>query len=108
MRQSNDRERPCVVRVWLALEYKGIDYDTMFIDLQDKPKWFLEVVPKGLVPVAKIKDKILPESYAILKVRGTKLRVAYFLARLFCVIFQSLETVTVSGVEFSSPDSFHI
>ena len=55
--------------MWLALEFKGIDYDTMFINLRDKPKWFLELVPKGLVPVAKIKDKILPESYEILKVQ---------------------------------------
>lgn len=54
-------------RVWLALEYKGIDYDTMFINLRNKPQWFLELVPKGTVPVAKIKDKLLAESYDILK-----------------------------------------
>lgn len=44
----------------------------MFINLRNKPKWFLELVPKGLVPVAKIKDKILPESYEILKVEGVQ------------------------------------
>jgi len=52
----------------LALEYKGIDYDTMFINLRDKPDWFLELVPSGLVPVAKVKDKLVHESYDILKV----------------------------------------
>ena len=55
-------------RVWLALEYKGIDYDTMFINLRDKPQWFLELIPTGLVPVAKVKDKLVHESYDILKV----------------------------------------
>lgn len=66
VKNDSARQTPC--RVWLALEWKGIDYDTMFINLRDKPKWFMEMVPKGLVPVAKIKDKLLPESYEILKV----------------------------------------
>ena len=58
-------------RVWLALEYKGIDYDTMFINLRDKPKWFLDLIPKnpkGLVPVAKVRDRLVHESFDILKV----------------------------------------
>ncbi len=60
-------------RVWLALEYKGIDYDTMFINLRDKPEWFLELVPTGLVPVAKVKDDLVHESYDILKVCSSSL-----------------------------------
>ena len=61
-------------RVWLALEYKGIDYDTMFINLRNKPQWFLDLAPKGTVPVAKIKDQLLFESYDILKVRESCLK----------------------------------
>lgn len=60
---------PSLCRVWLALEWKGIDYDTMLINLRDKPDWFLELVPTGLVPVAKIRDKLIHESYDILRVR---------------------------------------
>ena len=58
-------------RVWLALEYKRISYDTMFINLRDKPKWFLDLIPenpKGLVPVAKIRNRLVHESFDILKV----------------------------------------
>ena len=48
----------------------------MFINLRNKPQWFLDLVPKGLVPVAKIKDKLLPESYDILKVNKIHASVA--------------------------------
>lgn len=57
-----------ICRVWLALEYKGIDYDTMLIDLRNKPQWFTELAPRGQVPVAKIKDRLLTESKEILLV----------------------------------------
>lgn len=41
----------------------------MLISLRNKPKWYLDLVPRGLVPVAKVKDKLVTESYDILKVK---------------------------------------
>ncbi len=41
---------PFCERVWLALEIKGIPYQEQLINLQDKPMWFLQMVPTGLVP----------------------------------------------------------
>lgn len=39
-------------------------YETVNIDLKDKPDWFLEKNPLGLVPVLEIDDKIVYESTA--------------------------------------------
>jgi glutathione S-transferase len=57
---------PFCERVWLALEEKGIDYDTMFIDLRDKPDWFKQMVPTALVPAAQIDGELVWESLDIL------------------------------------------
>jgi glutathione S-transferase len=40
--------------VWLALEIKSIPYQEQLINLQDKPKWFLQMVPTGLVPAVSL------------------------------------------------------
>lgn len=42
---------PFVQRVTALLEAKNISYDIEFIDLSDKPQWFLELSPTGQVPV---------------------------------------------------------
>lgn len=48
---------PFSQRVLLTLEEKRVSYKKHLINLQDKPKWFLEDVnPKGTVPVIKIGD----------------------------------------------------
>lgn len=57
---------PFCERVWLALEEKGIEYDTMFIDLRDKPDWFKQMVPTALVPAAQIDGELVWESLDIL------------------------------------------
>jgi glutathione S-transferase len=41
---------PFCERVWLALEIKQIPYQEQLINLQDKPTWFTQMVPTGLVP----------------------------------------------------------
>ena len=41
---------PFCERVWLALEIKQIPYEEQLINLQDKPSWFKQMVPTGLVP----------------------------------------------------------
>lgn len=55
-------------QVWLALEEKNIPYDTVLINLQDKPEWFTKMIPTQLVPAAKINGKLVYESYDIMMV----------------------------------------
>ena len=42
---------PFVQRVTALLEAKNIDYDLEFIELSNKPQWFLDISPNGQVPV---------------------------------------------------------
>ncbi|WP_050932908.1 glutathione S-transferase family protein, partial [Vibrio harveyi] len=42
---------PFVQRVTAALEAKQIPYEIEYINLKDKPQWFLEISPNGQVPV---------------------------------------------------------
>ena len=44
---------PFCERVWLALEHKGLPYETDYIDLQNKPEWYKELVPTALVPAVR-------------------------------------------------------
>lgn len=46
----------------LALEVKGIPYDTVLVDLRNKPEWYLKAVPTGLTPAARIKGTLMWES----------------------------------------------
>jgi glutathione S-transferase len=57
-----------LLQVWLALEYKGISYDTMLIDLQNKPEWYSNIAPTKLVPAVRVNGEVVYESYDILKV----------------------------------------
>lgn len=57
---------PFCERVWLALEEKNIPYDTVLINLQDKPEWFKNMVPTQLVPAVKINGELVYESYDIM------------------------------------------
>ena len=59
--------------MWLALEEKSIPYDTVLINLQDKPEWFTKMVPTQLVPAAKINGKLVYESYDIMMVGWCRL-----------------------------------
>lgn len=58
----------CCMQVWFALEEKNIPYDTVLINLQNKPAWFKELVPTQLVPAVKIDGKLVYESYDIMMV----------------------------------------
>lgn len=57
---------PFCERVWFALEEKGIPFATEFIDLNNKPQWYIDLVPTTLVPAAQIEDQFVYESKAIL------------------------------------------
>ena len=59
---------PFVQRVTALLEAKGVDYDIEYIDLSNKPQWFLDISPNGQVPVLVTDDNhILFESDAIVE-----------------------------------------
>ena len=44
---------------------KDVEFEVTFINLREKPDWFLEISPLGKVPVLKVDDDILFESNAI-------------------------------------------
>ena len=44
---------------------KNVEFEVTYIDLQKKPDWFLEISPRGKVPVLKVNDEVLFESNAI-------------------------------------------
>ncbi len=44
---------------------KNVDFDVTYVNLRDKPAWFLEISPHGKVPVLKVGEEILFESNAI-------------------------------------------
>jgi len=56
---------PFVQRSIITLKKKGIDFKVTYIDLANKPDWFLELSPLGKVPVVKYGDEVLFESAVI-------------------------------------------
>lgn len=44
---------------------KDVEFEVTFINLRDKPDWFLKISPHGKVPVLKVNEEILFESNAI-------------------------------------------
>lgn len=56
---------PWVQRSVITMRAKGVDFDVTYVDLQNKPDWFLEISPHGKVPVLKVDDVALFESNAI-------------------------------------------
>jgi glutathione S-transferase len=47
---------PYVQRSAITLNFKGIPYETRYIDLANKPQWFLELSPTGKVPVLVVRE----------------------------------------------------
>jgi glutathione S-transferase len=56
---------PYCARVRIVLAEKGVPYDTVEIDLRDRPAWLYEKNPAGKVPVLEEDGWILPESAVI-------------------------------------------
>jgi glutathione S-transferase len=56
---------PYCARVRIALAEKGIEYETVEIDLDDRPSWLYEKNPLGRVPVLEEDTFVLPESAVI-------------------------------------------
>ena len=49
-------------RVRLAVAAKGIPHESVYIHLERKPSWFLQINGNGLVPVVDHNQKIVRES----------------------------------------------
>jgi glutathione S-transferase len=49
----------------IVMRAKGVEFDVTYINLREKPDWFLEISPHGKVPVLKVGDVNLFESNAI-------------------------------------------
>ncbi|MGH1349924.1 MAG: glutathione S-transferase family protein [Methyloligellaceae bacterium] len=58
---------PYVQRAVIALEEKNAAFEKVYIDLAQKPDWFLEISPLGRVPVLKVGDTAIFESSVILE-----------------------------------------
>lgn len=56
---------PWVQRSVILLRVKKVDFDVTYINLREKPDWFLEISPHGKVPVLKVGEEVLFESNAI-------------------------------------------
>lgn len=56
---------PYVERSRIVLEEKKIPYDIDFVDLKNKPAWFLEISPRGKVPVLVVDGTPIFESMVI-------------------------------------------
>jgi glutathione S-transferase len=58
---------PYCARVRIALAEKGIAFETVEIDLSNRPAWLYEKNPTGRVPVLEEDDRPLPESAVIME-----------------------------------------
>ncbi|MFL6037152.1 MAG: glutathione S-transferase family protein [Gaiellaceae bacterium] len=56
---------PYCARVRIVLAEKGIEYETVEVDLDDRPAWIYEKNPLGRVPVIEEDTFVLPESAVI-------------------------------------------
>jgi len=56
---------PYCARVRIALAEKGVEYETVEVDLDDRPSWIYEKNPLGRVPVLEDDAFVLPESAVI-------------------------------------------
>lgn len=56
---------PYVQRAVITLLEKQIPHDRTYIDLGNKPDWFLQISPLGKVPLLRVDDEVLFESAVI-------------------------------------------
>jgi stringent starvation protein A len=58
---------PYCARIRIVLAEKGLPYETVVVDLDDRPAWIYEKNPLGKVPVLEEDDFVLPESAVIME-----------------------------------------
>ena len=56
---------PFVQRSLITMNYKKVPYEVNYIDLANKPDWFLKISPMGKVPILQVDDEVLFESAVI-------------------------------------------
>jgi glutathione S-transferase len=56
---------PYCARVRIVLAEKGLEYETVVVDLDDRPAWIYDKNPLGRVPVLEEDAFVLPESVVI-------------------------------------------
>ena len=56
---------PFVQRSVITLREKNVEHDVTYIDLANKPDWFVKISPLGKVPVLQVGDEVLFESAVI-------------------------------------------
>jgi RNA polymerase-associated protein len=56
---------PYCARVRIVLAEKGVEYETIVVDLDDRPAWIYQKNPTGRVPVLEEDTFVLPESAVI-------------------------------------------
>src|SRR5579885_1769109 len=58
---------PYCARVRIVLAEKGVEYETVVVDLDDRPAWIYEKNSTGRVPVLEEDAFVLPESAVIME-----------------------------------------
>lgn len=58
---------PYVQRAVISLTEKSVAFERVYVDLANKPAWFLAISPLGKTPVLKIDDQAIFESASILE-----------------------------------------
>ncbi|MDX6479820.1 MAG: glutathione S-transferase [Gaiellaceae bacterium] len=58
---------PYCARVRIALAEKGVEFETVEVDLRNRPAWIYEKNPTGRVPVLEEDARALPESAVIME-----------------------------------------
>jgi glutathione S-transferase len=58
---------PYVQRAAIALAEKAVPFQRVYVDLADKPAWFLALSPLGKTPVLRVDDRAIFESAVILE-----------------------------------------
>ena len=58
---------PYCARVRIVLAEKGVPYETVTVDLDDRPAWIYEKNPLGKVPVLEEDTLVLPESAVLME-----------------------------------------
>lgn len=56
---------PFVQRSVITLLQKGVDFDLNYIDLFNRPQWFMDISPLGKVPALRVNGTVLFESAVI-------------------------------------------
>src|SRR4029453_9600982 len=58
---------PYCARVRIVLAEKSVAYETVAVDLDDRPRWIYDLNPGGRVPVLDDDGRVLPESRVIME-----------------------------------------